>query len=282
MKGTGLLLKRHTSRKRYSSSKTLGSVPVNQLPDEYLLVSRVLDQGFYNTCTAFSAVAARESRTGKGYVPQYFFAQEMAQQGVVSLGGVDLKTLLKTGAERNSFLSLYYKTSLADATDSEFADPRNWPDFSSVAEKEEKYFWCDGFGLDMFDRVRIAMWVNRDRKVTVLAGARWHYQWNVATGIIPETYNSPIGGHAFKIAGWKQINGQPHLVIQNSWGMDDGDSGLFYMSRTVANKALTYGAGYWLDLPPELDRPRTIGLINSILEDIRNLLNRIKLSLWKP
>ena len=79
----------------------------------------------------------------------------------------------------------------------------------------------------------------------------WCPEWTNAKGGIIRTKGTPESGHAFKIFGQQFIDGEPFLVCQLSNGTDNGDKGIFYMSREVINDCEEFGAFMLVDLPVE-------------------------------
>ena len=45
----------------------------------------------------------------------------------------------------------------------------------------------------------------------------------------PTTSTALYGYHQVNIIGWKKINGADYWVIMNSWGVENGDSGIYYL-----------------------------------------------------
>lgn len=73
---------------------------------------------------------------------------------------------------------------------------------------------------------------------SVFAGCYWQSEWDVATdGVmkVPAQWNTWFA-HAFKIFGVKQINGIMYLMVQNSFGSQKGDGGIWYMPREIASR----------------------------------------------
>lgn len=107
--------------------------------------------------------------------------------------------------------------------------------------------------MDVFDQIRLVLWINRFEKRSILTGAMWHNSWTYTSGgIIPKLYlDKGSFGHAFKIFGWKEIEKEPYLIAQLSNGSNVGDKGVCYFPRNVVNKEFTYGNYTFSDMPPE-------------------------------
>src|SRR3990167_5991989 len=88
---------------------------------------------------------------------------------------------------------------------------------------------------DLFDNIRATIWANKEKKQGVITGCLWRSIWTRANdGIIPKFDLDKEGfGHAFVIAGWKEINGETYLIAQLSNGIEVGDKGYFYFPRNV-------------------------------------------------
>jgi hypothetical protein len=242
------LQKRFTSRHDYSHARTFG-LGAAALPDELLFLTQILDQGNSEKCTAYSAVAVRQSMKAVAYDPDIQWQEELKEMGLISANGSDIKTQMATGKDLG-FTPVDSQTRQDNAT---------------------AYFWVTtGGGLDLFDAIRQTV---NQIQAPLTAGLTWYENWNapILQGVVPDNYGIVLGGHAIKIAGWKTINGYPYLVIQNSWGTGVGDNGLFYFSREVTNKVFGhYGIAYWSDLPTDTVIHK-MQLLAALLENLKML-----------
>lgn len=251
---TGLDLKNTKRDKRdYSHKRTFGSFPISQLPDEYLLLSTILDQGSGYTCTAHSSCAVQESEHGIQFDPEWFYQKEGEVNGFPSIFGYDMRTLMKTGCIKG------FK-------------PLNNNETEAEKYKELSYFNVDR-ELDKFDDIRVAMWLAKEEKRCVVVGTEWFAEWmNTNNGIVPNGIaKQTIGGHAIKIAGWTKINEVEYLVVQNSWGKGVGKDGLFYFDRETVNRYFLW-AFIWRSTP---DKIQTISFILDAMAQVLRFLNMI-------
>lgn len=244
----------------YSHHKTFGATPVDQLPDEYLLVSTILDQGTTNECTAFASCAIQESQHGIQFDPQWFFEQEGVVNGSVSPDGYDMRVTMDTGVK------IGFKP-LAGGS----------PEYY----KEGGYYsLIPGFfsSVDLFDSIRQAMWQAKDEKKCANLGVLWMNDWIPTTIIDSNTpRTSPLSLHAIKCAGWTTRSGIPYLVIQNSWGAGRGEGGLYLFSRDQINKWFREGAYIWRTPQEQVDIQREnaiLVLLRQVLILISNLISQ--------
>lgn len=249
-------LKKHWhSRKDWSHHKTFGASPLSSLPAEYLLVSTVLNQGASEKCTAFSACAIAESAYGRKFDPELFYADEGVVAGGFSNDGYDIRTTMKTGVDKGFRLL---------ATDAPFF--------------EGSYFIIDG-PYDLFDNIRTAMWIAQMDKKCAEIGTELYLDWlNSPQGIVPDSFNRPMGLHAMKCAGWKTINNVLYLAMQNSFGEGYADKGVFYFDRSIVNKYFTEGHYLWRKKPP-IPQIVTVGVMQSFLANASKILISIALAL---
>jgi hypothetical protein len=242
----------------FSHAKTFGAIDINVLPPDHLLVSSILNQGPYPKCTAYSACAVQESQHNIRFDPDDFYNQEAIINGGTNPdGGYDLRTAMSTGI-KYGFLPV---------------NGGNPADY-----KEGGYFLIDG-AYDLFDNIRVALWMAKEEKKCAVVGTMWYAEWSLASnGIIDKElpYGTKTGNHAIKCAGWKTINGKPYLVIQNSYGSSYGDGGLFYFSRDVVNAEFGLGHYIWRSEFEEAEIRKTqwriIALALKVIELLKQLL----------
>lgn len=238
------ILKYWHSPKHYVSN--LGAVV---LPDNFSLATPILDQNDgsgRNDCTAFMACEIRRAMKQKAYDTDSQWNLELAFGGnKPAPEGFPLETPFAVGIK-----SGFVPVGQYEPTD-----------------KASAYFYVHG--SDVFEGIRTAIYQNQ---CPVGAGILWYNEYTNALGGVLTNGNSPLGGHAIAIVGWKQINGQPYLIVQNSWGTHSGDNGFYYLSRTMANKVLTYGAIYWSDNPDV--QIKRLGLLQALYANLLLLLQK--------
>lgn len=158
-------------------------------------------------------------------------------------------------------------------TSSQGADPRDvfdeavknglLPKGKTERLKNWKSYWRADLGsMDPFDNVRSALMMVRS---PIGAGTFWYREW-FQGGILPQG-KTVIGGHMYDIEGWKEINGEPYLIIEAWLGQK------FYMSRAVFNAALKpYGMQTWVLSTAEDDTRRVKSLTDTIKDLCINLI----------
>ncbi len=251
--------RRIASPKDFSQHRLLGAAPIN-LPSELLALTPVLNQGNKPSCTAYTAVAIRQAMTGNTYDPEGQW--ELVKQfiGNQNPNGLELKDQLACGVKRG------------------FSTPMS----AALADPATAYFFINSRTGDWFDtvRTRIFQLYQKYGKVIPLSiGVNWYSDWD-GNGLIPNQGKYLLGGHDTKIGGFKVLNGENVIVIQNSWGQGLGDGGLFYATREVFNKWFdVFGAGYWVD-DPNLEKDN-LNLFISILSGLKAILQTLVNSL-KP
>ena len=239
-----------------------------------------MDQGNYPTCTAFESVATKEATDGVAYSPEYFTLKEGEKMGWRGepWEGCDLRVKMQVGVD-----SGFLPKNIAPVTFSQGIDlvlsSNNWDEqnLDPIAKKNayKSYWTVHAYnGMDLFDSMRSTLWNIKGDKMSVCAGLMFYESWlhNPIMGAKPL---NAIGLHDIKVAGWKKIDGDPYLVLQNSFGTQYGDNGLFYMSRPVANKFLNQGAYYWSkdDPPPDV---KAIGLLITLYERLLDLFRKLR------
>lgn len=237
-------------RRDYSNRLTFGSFNISELPDEYILNSTILNQGGTFKCTAYTACAIQESQHTISFDPDWFYEQEGIVAGKVSEFGYDLRTQMRTGVKKG-FRPL-----------TEQESPEKF--------KDDSFFSIDGF-RDLFDNIRVAMWLGKDEKRCASLGCVWYNEFEGQGGIVPLNYKNPAGLHNVKCCGWKKIGAETYLVIQNSYGTSAGDNGLYYFPRSVVNKVFTVGAYVWR-ATPDPEQIKTISILVGLISRLVTLM----------
>ena len=229
---------------------------LEELPEEYFLMpKKILDQKDSDFCTAFASVAASMDQENVELSPEFTFAMTKEIEGDFQSWGADLRTAAKShvkiGALDIRMAPFSIKTHARDF----LAHWENWPQElrdKAAVHKKQAYFSVEG-PYDLFSTIMASLWKFRLELRSVFTGALWRPEWTRAPGgRIPNEELPKKGfGHAFKICGWKQIHGEPHLIAQLSNGEDQGDKGFFYFPRSIVVKEFTYGCFMFADLPKE-------------------------------
>ena len=99
-------------------------------------------------------------------------------------------------------------------------------------------------GLDWFDTVRAAIWINQPERRSCVIGSIWYPQWESMTessGMLVYPSELQLTGpwHCYKIDGWVTIGGYLYLRVKSWQGKDFGDKGWAYMSRPVFNAIMS-------------------------------------------
>lgn len=241
------LKKRIVQGKDFSHKKTLGvsNIVIPLSGTIKSLATPILNQGYVEDCTAYTAVEVRRSLTEKTYDPTAFWNGEIAVSGDPNAleNGVDLQTQGATGRLVG------------------------WSS-DGVIEKSSSYVFVNAGIFDPFDQFDLI-------RSTFMAqgamsgGLTWDNSWtNAPGGIIPHTTSSPLGGHDISIVGLTFINGIDYLILQNHWGTSVGDQGLFYLDRYMANRVFSgYGVLYWSNNATYAQT----GLLEALLTNLLNL-----------
>lgn len=242
--------------------RLMGALAVDAIPKTDFFVGhpiKIKNQGPYNFCFAFAKDAVVEDEVGIELDPLYSVASACELLGAVMTNGMSLVDICdqetKVGA-LDASLAPYH---VEDARDASFlADWHNYPDsFKPLAYEHQRptAVRVDTGPHDTFDNMRAAMYQNIDEHRSQLTGVLWRDSWNTAQGgAIPADYDpsEPGDGHAIKVFGqmWWPADNDVRLVVQNSWGEEVGDHGLFYFPRKVVNAEFTFGAFSFKNIPP--------------------------------
>lgn len=227
---------------------------LDNIPDEFIVAKplKIKHQGGTDFCTAFAGTAVSEDQEAVELDPLWQFAQIKRIMGDMGWGA-DLRSAAKSFKEYGSI----EQKDAPYAVDQARNIIADWKRYNTNLEgkaykhKKESYQFITPSKYDLFDTIRATLWYNRDKKQTIVTGVKWCAEWTQAQdGFIDKT-GTPTEGHAIKIFGATIKRGQQCLIVQNSYGHNSGDDGLYYFTREVINSGFKYGALTFTDMPAE-------------------------------
>lgn len=238
----------------YAYFKTFGAAVI-KLPEEYSVGKPFIkDQANTDFCPGESSSAVNEDEEGIEFSPEWQFSQIKKVMGEWKSYGADLRSAAKALKNAGSLPKSQAPFSVHTNDRDFLANWNNWPyalQQQAALYRKESFFMIDTLpGHDLFDSIRTALYQNAIAKRSIMTGSVWYQEWTYAPGgVLPEDFSQPVGLHSYKIFGWTMIGGQPYLMVQNSYGEDMGDKGVYYMPRSAANKVLDQGLFMFRDLP---------------------------------
>lgn len=229
---------------RFGSLFTLKSAADLPLEFETAEPLKIKDQKASDYCGAFSSTSVSEDQETVELDPLWQFMKTKVLEGDPQAYGTDLRYI---GKSFTKFGSIEAKDSpyTVDTPRETIVDPSSWRDknydeLSLAHQKSSFAFVTPDFGMDFFDTLRSTMF--HGDKQSVAIGMAWCAEWLGAAGGVVASLGTVVSGHAVKLYGWKQINGEPYIKVQLSNGKNIGDQGIFYFSRVVINSQQEYGA----------------------------------------
>jgi hypothetical protein len=243
----------------YSAAKTFGEVAPLDLPDSYALSPlSVKDQDGTDFCTAYAACALAEAQDSTELSPEWFFSR----YGQPGKYGASLRQAAKAAVKDGFLPKKEAPYSVSEKERDFLANEFNWPPALALLAapyKKKKYFRVD-YRFSPFDAAKQALWQYRGQNCAILTGCSWREEWQQASGgYIPRSYGSYGVLHAFAIVGFKSNRdgaSEDYLIVQNSYGAQIGDGGLFYFPKEVVNREFTEPMYMFVDLPND---PKPIG-----------------------
>lgn len=208
----------------------------------------ILNQEDLDFCTGFSSTTLDYYLHGVSFDPLYRFAKTKQIRGEYQVWGANLRDAMQAAVKFGSLPAVNAPFKRADKTRDFLANWNNYPkalDAIAVKFRDGSFFKVDGSG-DAFDNIRSTLWINRQYRRGVNFGLFWRPEWGLAkNGVVEDSnYLYPEGqGHAVDLIGQKIINGVPYIILQNSWGPDVGQHGLYYFPRSIINKEAAVGFG---------------------------------------
>ena len=237
-------------------------------------------------CTAYLVTDSVRDHTGIEYSEDYNFMKTLEIMKVPpSTQGADLRSAFLV-ATSFGFLEKGKEPEIIKSSGQTFAaTPANWPvALDSEAEKTKKSFCMITGPYDFSSNAQSFMWNTKDRKYTVGVGTTWFEEFEEidSTGVLPVKPKTPTGGHAYKLCGWKEINGQPYWIVKSWQGESYGNRGYCYMPFSLMNQLMkSYGsAAYGLvDLDDETYtslKQQKMNFTEVLIDIITNLIIALK------
>jgi len=273
----GGLLPTPPDNRDFQFRKLFGAINTSLFPDNFIVRNpiKIKNQGDTDFCTAFALTAVSEIQEEIELDPLWQFAKIKQLEGNWETWGADLRMACKSAVKFGSLpegLSPYH---LDDKNRDFLANWANWDSELDLPAQyhEKKTYWSVDNGFEGF---RMALYLN---KTAILTGVLWCNEWTYSEGGIINKKGTPTEGHSLAVIGWKTINNALYLVVQNSYGDDVGDKGLYYFHRDLVDKMFIFGGFAFVDLSPEEAKKLAWSLRIKIMEKIKNILTKISIAL---
>jgi len=246
IKITGLLPTIKDSR-NYQLGDIVQLPSLEELPDSFSLTPLSVKNQIDDFCTAAATVGMSELQEKVELSWRYSMALSKELSGNPNQWGQDLPTAMKTHQKLGA-LELT-DSPLEGNYDSNFLrDIDNWPvELKEKIANHRKEAYAEISGpYDAFDNIRASIWKFKDEERAVGLGLTW--SWPLSIPLIDKV-QSGGSGHMVYTIGWKD---KDYLIIQNSYGIKNGDKGKFYIHRDVINHYFDiFSAFMFIDMKPE-------------------------------
>lgn len=237
-----------------------GKLPTpKDLPDQFLVSDKDFIKNQWSTdyCSCFAGTEVSEDEEGVELDPLWQFMKSKIIEGDPNGFGCDLRSMalsfIGTRGIKGGSIEQKYSPYTTGTQRSLIVNPQAWTDkdYDSLAAAHvKKGFAFVSGAYDFFDNIRATIYHTNQQynvKQSAVVGFDWCLEYNVAKGgIVSTAGKSIVGGHAIKIKGWMQIEGEPYLVAQLAQGKDFGANGYMFFSRDVVNAQSDYGAVVFL------------------------------------
>lgn len=213
----------------------------------------ILNQFELDFCTAFTCATLQYLLYGIPFDPYYQMAKTDEIGGSYTSPGATLRNSASSVTKYGSLPAIvgpytHGTGGNSDRTRDFLANWSSYPvglDLTASKYKEVAFYTVNGT-YDFFDNIRSIL--SSNRRFAVSIGLAWHPEWTEAPGgIIPSTMpSSEADGHDMSVIGQKTINGTLYLVLQQSWGPNAGDHGLYYFPRIIIDEIFNLGLGSYV------------------------------------
>lgn len=231
--------------RNFSHTRFFGAAALSELPVAGLNRARRLveNQGATLRCGAYSASVSNGYLRNIRFHPDWQAVSIGRKQGrPVDENGSEPRAVMNSLRDDGSLpwdaSSFHLETHGMEQTGFESYYPANAPE-QAQNNRINGYLGVDA-PYDVFDDIRWALFKAyhpaTSTGAVVHAFGRWYHEWSdPVSGIVPHSYSTFAGWHAYLFIDWCLINGEPYLVAQNSYGKDIAEKGFVYFPRDVVN-----------------------------------------------
>lgn len=255
---------------RYFGAPDLSMLPPNGLGRK---VNYIVNQIFSQFCTACATSVASSYQEANRLFSFEWQAAKIGQlSGESIVNGADPRKALGTAVTYGSLPQELAPLTLAKDGDIKCADWNNWNpglDLKAAPYEKQSIFWITG--PDMFNAICQQLVQHQKENMVAIAATRWYVPGDFK-GHLKFDPNANTGRHMYLFIDYKIIDHTKYLVLQNSYGIDTGDNGLFYVAQPDVNAAFNEEytkCAMFYDLDP--DTVKRWYLHNLALADILNL-----------
>lgn len=220
----------------YSFHRTFGSVGSLDLPAEYNCdagfgMPNQNTDGFPNGCTGYTQTEICQDEDALRYNPAFTYMMTRMMEGTYPQPvGCDVRDSLKS--------TITYGVQAPTETTGSQAFVHHRGQYYNIEQVD---------GMDWFDSIRSALWVNRLERRSASVATIWYPDWEndmSTSGMLPmpENINIPANDaswHNYKICGWTSIGGYQYLITKSWQGDTYGNKGWAYFSREVIDAVLS-------------------------------------------
>lgn len=232
--------------KRFRASQLFGAV--TQFPDEYLVEPVIRDQNAdrrATQCTAYAVTAIGEHEDGIEYSHDYQFMKTLLAMGAApDSQGADARWAFKVATTFGLLPKADEPSDMVRMKQADAANPAGWPlALDAEAKKNVKPAYLPAERApDYFDGIRTLLMLGQAERRTVGMATQWSNDFDAE--VLPENPRGLFWGHMYEACGWRQVNGEPYLVLNVWQGKRYGKDGLVLMSRPLCNSLMNALGAY--------------------------------------